>query len=343
MTTFIERVIAVANESLQAAIARATIESLEEESVEAQNFIRLYGTTRNHLLGAAFWGFERTTQTLSLVKSAPGTPENPSTSATQWNSTMPAPPWLYEYRYPAGCIQFHYVTPQPLPWVGAVPIFSTTAQSWSPLYSGPPAKFIRAIDNNVSANITGITKANPGVFSAINSLAVGDGVTIADVGGMVELNGNQYSVASRTPTTFTLVDTNSNAVDTTNFTTYTSGGYVLSDPMSVILTNCQNAIGCWTQQMVDPADWSPPFRMALVHALAGYLTLPLTGDKELAKLKIAQANALILEARAADGNEGLTIQNYTPETLRIRGYVDPSGLGFEGNWYAPYFPLFQVN
>lgn len=344
MSTFEERILAVWNEALQAVIARAEVSAVDEESVEAENILKLYATTRDHLLGTAWWGFGRVTETLSLIKSAPGTPENPTTSATQWNASMPAPPWFYEYRYPIGCIQFHYVTPQPLPWVGAVPIFSTTAQSWSPLFSGPPAKFIRGVDNNLSANITAITKANPGVISAVNNFAASEVLTIANVGGMVELNANQYLIANRTPTSFTLINPEDGSnVDTTNFTTYTSGGYALANPVSVILTNCQNAIGCFTQKMIDPNDWSPQFRIALIHALAGFLALPLTGDKDLAKLKISQANALILEARAADGNEGLAIQSYTPETLRIRGYVDPAGMAFEGNWYAPYFPLFQVN
>lgn len=344
MSTLDERLVAVANEALQAISARATIDSFTEDSVEAENINRLYVTTRDHLLGSAWWGFGRVTETLSLIKSAPGTPENPSTSATQWNNTMPAPPWFYEYRYPVGTVQFHYVVPQPLPWVGAVPIFSTTAQSWSPLFSGPPAKFVRAVDANVSATITAISRANPGVVTATNSFTNGDRIIIADVGGMIELNSNAYAVTNRTPTTFTLINwATGNAIDTTNFSAYTSGGYALADPMSVILTNCQNAIGCFTSQIQDPVDWSPQFRMALIHALAGFLAIPLTGDKELAKLKISQANALILEARAADGNEGLAVQNYTPETLRVRGYVDPAGLVFEGNWFAPYFPLFQVN
>ena len=50
------------------------------------------------------------------------------------------------------------------------------------------------------------------------AFAVGSIITIASVAGMVELNGNNYIVLSSTPTTVT-IDVNS-----TKFTTYTSGG-----------------------------------------------------------------------------------------------------------------------
>jgi hypothetical protein len=70
---------------------------------------------------------------------------------------------------------------------------------------------------------TGITEADPAVVtvSAGHSFADGDTVEFADVGGMVELNGNSYTVANRTATTFELEDTDSSA-----FTTFTSGGTI---------------------------------------------------------------------------------------------------------------------
>lgn len=68
--------------------------------------------------------------------------------------------------------------------------------------------------------VTGVTKANPAVVtvSARGNLRSGDEVTMASVSGMTELNGNKYSIKMLTATTFSL------NVDSTGFTTYTSGG-----------------------------------------------------------------------------------------------------------------------
>jgi hypothetical protein len=72
--------------------------------------------------------------------------------------------------------------------------------------------------------ITGVTKANPGVISVVNTLSIGNWVYISTVGGMTELNGHYYKIASATGTQVTLTDLFGNAVDTTAFGTYTAGG-----------------------------------------------------------------------------------------------------------------------
>lgn len=70
-------------------------------------------------------------------------------------------------------------------------------------------------------DVTDITQANPGVVtSAAHGLVNGDQVTFASVGGMTEVNGNTYTVASATTDTFALSGT-----DTSGFTAYTSGGH----------------------------------------------------------------------------------------------------------------------
>jgi len=76
--------------------------------------------------------------------------------------------------------------------------------------------------------ITGITGANPGVVttSASHGYVNGDRVQINDVVGMTQVNGNVYTVKGKTATTFQLADDNNTNVDTTNYTTYASGGIV---------------------------------------------------------------------------------------------------------------------
>jgi len=77
--------------------------------------------------------------------------------------------------------------------------------------------------------ITGATKANPVVITASNTLQDGQQVTINSVGGMTELNGNTYTVKNPTSSNFEL------DVDSSGFTTYTSGG--TADQSVVVLYN----------------------------------------------------------------------------------------------------------
>ena len=78
-----------------------------------------------------------------------------------------------------------------------------------------------------SVNITGATQANPCVVSVAGTpFANGDWVYIAGVGGMTQLNGNTYIVAGVASGHFSLEDLNGNAVDSTLFSAYTSGGTV---------------------------------------------------------------------------------------------------------------------
>ncbi len=84
---------------------------------------------------------------------------------------------------------------------------------------------------NASQNITGITKANPAVVTvSSHGYTNGTDVWINDVGGMTEVNGRRYTIANVTTHTFEL-----SGVDSTNYTTYTSGGtaasvYEISSP-----------------------------------------------------------------------------------------------------------------
>lgn len=94
----------------------------------------------------------------------------------------------------------------------------TDHNAWTltPIYLGEP---------QTAKNITAITKANPGVItSSSHGLSNDEIVLIEDVGGMTELNNKYYKVAGVTSNTFTLKDIDDNDIDTTNFTTYTSGG-----------------------------------------------------------------------------------------------------------------------
>lgn len=69
--------------------------------------------------------------------------------------------------------------------------------------------------------VSAVTKANPGSVTAVaHGFSTGDEVGFLSVGGMTELNGNGYTITVVDVDTFTI------GVDSSAFTTYTSGGKV---------------------------------------------------------------------------------------------------------------------
>ena len=92
-------------------------------------------------------------------------------------------------------------------------------------------------------------------------------------------------------------------------------------------------------------EWGPAhawlgYGVAVVIALR--LVMALTGDKTLFRLRAQAAMGSIEQARSADGNEGLTIQDHVPDWLRVRGYAGDyttPAEGFYGGWITPSFLL----
>jgi phage tail protein X len=86
--------------------------------------------------------------------------------------------------------------------------------------------------STITAYISAVTKANPGVVTTTedNFFTEGADITITNVGGMVELNGGSYYVNILTSNTFALYSDSGLTipVNTTGYTTYTTGGRVIS-------------------------------------------------------------------------------------------------------------------
>ena len=73
--------------------------------------------------------------------------------------------------------------------------------------------------------ITAATKANPAVITSnSHGYSNGDEIYLTSVGGMTELNGRNYIVANASTNTYSLKDLFGNNINSTNYTTYTSGG-----------------------------------------------------------------------------------------------------------------------
>jgi hypothetical protein len=91
-----------------------------------------------------------------------------------------------------------------------------------------------------TVSVSAITKAEPARVTTVgdHGFATGFAVTFSSVGGMTQLNGNTYYVVKVTPTIFDLYTSYTllTAVDSTGFTTYTSGGSALGfQPISPFL------------------------------------------------------------------------------------------------------------
>jgi hypothetical protein len=98
-----------------------------------------------------------------------------------------------------------------------------------------------AIITEATQDITGITKADPAVvtYSGADNYTNGKEVYISGVSGMTEVNGKFFVIANVNTgnNTFELKDIDGNDIDSTNYTTYTSGGtvaqiYEISSPLS---------------------------------------------------------------------------------------------------------------
>jgi hypothetical protein len=87
----------------------------------------------------------------------------------------------------------------------------------------------------------------------------------------------------------------------------------------VIWTNQEFAILAYIKDVLDPDVMDDLLTLAWSHFLAANIAIDLTGDKALANMRIKSANEQIQIARTADGNEGLTINDITPDFIRTRG------------------------
>lgn len=247
----------VANLALSHVGTRATIASLAENSPEARACSRFFAHCRDETLAATWWNFARATASLTLLKAAPGTPEFVGSVVPLWTDSYPAPPWQYEYAYPADCIKARYVVPSNSNGISTVPIFSVPLEAGA-FVNGAAIRFISAQGKDLSSN-----------------------------------------------------------------------------PIRVLLTNQADAILAYTIRTTDLNLWSPDAIMALSLVLAAFMTPTLSGDKKLQANLFAAARDRVTIAEVNDANEGLTIQDSTPDWMTIRGQTNIGDVTF-GTWGGSY-------
>lgn len=345
--------IVIINRALQKLGTRTTVTAAEyanQTTNEAIQAALIFDDIRDSLLRMAPWDFSIKTANLVYITSVPGTPENQSGATALWEPGQPPPPWAYEYQYPVDCLRALWVIPANQTGSGdGVPITTAVTGGAPAFWNGPPVKF--KIQNDTFYPVTAAA-----VVAAGTGFQVGDIITLLDraavttappgapvqlrvatvagsaiatvtvvnqiMGAATPLGGSYFAPTSATIAQDT-VHRNGVAITTATGATFT---LTFTTPYSqrVVLTNQQNPTLAYVKQVTDPNLMDSLFQSAWTSALAAGLAMGLTGDKALANGLVGQTNRDILEARKADGNEGMTVNDHTPDWIRVRGWGDPS-------------------
>jgi hypothetical protein len=90
-------------------------------------------------------------------------------------------------------------------------------------------------------------------------------------------------------------------------------------PQRVILTNQEFATLVYVSDVTDSNVWDDQFQEAYINICGAGLAMALTGDKRLANMLVTESNRMIEEARKSDANDGLTINDVSPDWITTRG------------------------
>ena len=336
---------------------------------------------RRKLLRMAPWNCGLKTSNLIYITSAPGTPENSMAATTLWQPGQPAPPWNYEYQYPVDCLRVCYIIPATQTgFAGGIPISTAVTGGAASFWQGPPVKF--QVHNDTFVPVTAASIVSGGSGYAVGDIISGPGalsstgaITFpqgsAPPGGPVQLQVTAVSGGVITGikvlpqvrnygTTATLAGVASGplvggsyfAPQTNPISQFSTTGvgtgatfnltYGSAAPQRVILCNQEFAIGVYVQDISDPDLMDDQFQTAWAKALGAEITIALTGDKKLANLAIQDVNMAVQLARSGDGNEALSVNDVTPDWLRIRGidYPAPYSGPFTGFDWGGMYPIF---
>lgn len=332
----------IVNRALQTLGTRTTVTDVElatESSNEAIQANLILTQFRDDLLRMAPWDCAYNYANLTYITSAPGTPENTSPATMLWQKGQPPPPWAYEYQYPVDCLRAQMIVPSnQTGFSGGVPITTAVTGGGAAFWSGPPVRFNINIDqfypvtaaavvaggsNYVvgdtitlqGGSINGSAPIGAGVIVRVATLS-GSAVATATVvnqiaGSATSLGGSYFAKQTTAQPQASTSGSGSGATFTLTFGP--------QGDQRVIVTNQEYATLAYCKQVTDPNVMDTLFQRAWINILGAGLCMALTGDKTLANAKIAMANSMIETARTADGNEGLTVNNVTPDWIRIRG------------------------
>lgn len=357
-------IVDIANRALQVPGTRTSVTAAELSANSTNEAIQInlvINQLRRRLLRMAPWDCSLKTANLVYVTSSPGTPENTSAATTLWQPGQPSPPWSYEYQYPVDCVRACWLIPATQTgFAGGIPITTAVTGGAASFWQGPPVRF--KVQTDTFYSVTAAAVANGGT-----GYAVGDVITLATPPNTSPPIGApaQLLVTAETAGVITAVSVvasiygEATAMSGAYFVQQpnpqaqgsTSGSgtgatfnltYVGPGPQRVILTNQEFATLVYCQDVTDPNIMDDAFQEAWAKVLGAHITIPLTGDKKLANGAIQMANNMIEHARNMDGNEGLTINDVTPDWIRIRGvdYTEGYSGPYSGYDWGGLFPTF---
>jgi len=339
----------VVNRALQTIGTRTTVTAAEltnETTNEAIQANLILENMRDDLLRMAPWDCALKTANLTYITSVPGTPENTSPATQLWTPGQPAPPWAYEYQYPVDCLRACYIIPaNQTGFSGGIPITTAVTGGASAFWQGPPVRFKVQVDEFFPVTAAAVVAGGSGY-------AVGDVITLPlgpttspPIGAPVQLHVDSVGVGNAVATvsvvnvingsasplggSYFAIQTGTIEQDTTTGSG-TGASFTLTQSSTkgtqrVILTNQEFATLGYVKQVTDPNVMDTLFQTAWVNLLASGLCMALRGDKTLANSLIQEVNLAIESARAVDGNEGLTINDVTPDWIRARGVAWDDG------------------
>lgn len=360
MTTMTE----IVNRALQVVGTRTTVTDAElannstNESIQANLVL---DPIRRQLLRLAPWDCGLVTANLVYISSAPGTPENTSAPTTLWQPGQPAPPWAYEYQYPVDCLRACWIIPSSQTgYAGGVPITTAVTGGAASFWLGPAVKYKVQTDTFIPVTAAAVVAGGTGyAVNDIITLASGlstnapigapcqlrvTGVTAGVITGVsvvsalpgADAKGGSYFTSQANPVAQGST-TGSGSGATFNLT------FSTAVRQRVILTNQEFATLAYVADCTDPNLFDEMFIEAYVKILGASICNALSGDKKLIDMAIKEANQIIGLARATDANEGLTVNDVTPDWIRTRGvnfaeqYSGPYTNGFDWGSAWPSF------
>lgn len=335
----------IVNRALQTFGSRTTVTDAElanettNEAIQANLILTKY---RDQLLRMAPWNCGVAYANLVYVTSQPGTPENTSPYTALWTPGQPPLGWAYEYLYPDDCLRACFITPAMITgFAGGIPIYPvpTNIGTAPTAWGGPAIKYKVQLDQYLRAASGSVTIVDGGSGFAVNDTLICGGIpsTLGELpAGLVNIkvtgvSGGVITTASlqaftnlnRTSLLFAVPTYDLNQVSSSGLGTgaIVSVGAIsaTASPARVILTNQEFATLAYVKQITDPNVMDEDFVEAWASLVGAGICIALTGDKSQANMCISLANRKVEEARKADGNEGLTVNDVTPDFIRVRG------------------------
>lgn len=152
MATTVE---AICNQALIQAGHPRRIADIYEGSTEAIIALELYGQARDELLDADDWSFSRQVAPLVLLKGPP--PPGGYNPITPWSNIYPYPGFLYEYAYPADCLDIRALSALPglMPDLDPLPTLWRVDHDLTPVVSGVPPAASGPSAKVIYCNVTG--------------------------------------------------------------------------------------------------------------------------------------------------------------------------------------------